>query len=77
MGQCTITLHCKVGDEVFGIRIYKGAKVIRPGIVTEIYFTEGMRCCIVVKGVCRGVWEKNVFPTHEAAEAYLEGGKNA
>lgn len=73
----TITIPCKVGDRVFGIRRYNGVAHVAAGTVTEMYFTEGMRLCIVVKHVCRGEWMKNIFPTYEAATAFLEGYRRA
>lgn len=74
MSQCTITLPCQVGDEVWGFRYYKGKFLIKRGYVTEMYFTEGMRLCICVKNVTRGEWGKNIFPSYEAALAAQNGG---
>ena len=68
-------LPCKVGDRVWGIRLYKGAMVPREGIVTEMYYSTGMRLCIVVGYVCRGEWGKNVFATQEAARAEIDRRK--
>ena len=77
MGKYTITLPCRVGDEVFGIRVHNRTRAVHSGVVTEIYFAEGMQCCIVVKNVCRGIWGKNVFASREEAEAHLGGDSNA
>ena len=77
MGQCTVTLPCKMGDIAWGIRKYKGCQRINSGIVNQMYFGEDMRLCISVKNVTMGEWGKKIFPTKEAAEAYLGGGKNA
>ena len=63
-----IPLPCKIGDEVFGIRNYKGKNMVQRGIVSEMFFVEGMSLVIVVRGICRGAWMEKVFPTYEAAE---------
>lgn len=77
MGQCTFNLPCKIGDEVWGIRKHQGKSLVKRGFVSQMYFVEGMRLCICVKNVARGEWGKKIFPTYEAAVAYLGGGKNA
>ena len=66
-------IPCSIGDEVYAIRRYNGAKVIRKGIVTSMFFIEGMKLCIAVMGLCRGEWGKTIFPSYEEAEKYLRG----
>ena len=75
MAECVVTLPCKVGDEVWGVRIFRGKPHIHRAKVTEMYFSEGMRLCIVAKNAGRGEWGKRIFPSYEAAVAALEGGK--
>lgn len=68
-------LPCKIGDEVWGIRCYRGVKHPQKGRVSEMYYRQDMSLLISVKHICRGLWGKTVFPTYEAAEASLKGGK--
>ena len=77
MAERTVTLPCEVGDEVYAIRIFGRKPRVCKTRVREMYFTEGMRLCIVTKNAGRGEWMKGVFPTQEAAEAYVEGLQNA
>ena len=70
-------LPCEVGDMMWGIRTYGGKyvqKKKRPECakVTEMYFGEGMRLCIVLKGLCRGEYGVTVFGSREEAEAALK-----
>lgn len=67
---------CKIGDEVWGIRNYKGKKHPQRGRVNEMFYRSDMSLLITVKHVCRGTWGVNVFPTFEAAEAALRGGRD-
>lgn len=66
-----IYVPCEVGDEVFVIRKFGGKNKILKGKVSEMYFSDGMRLCIVVKGCTRGEWRKTIFPTYEEAEQAL------
>ena len=69
-------LPCKVGDTVWAIRKFSGVYKAKKGKVSEMYFTDGMRLCIVVKDVTRGEWGKVVFPSYEEALKVIEeGGK--
>ena len=69
-----IDIPCKIGDEVWGIRLYYHTKQPIKGKVSEIYFIdESMRPCIVVKGVCRGYWGEKIFATQDDAEKMLKG----
>lgn len=68
----TVTLPCRIGDKVWGIRRHGGNRVVHPGFVSEMYFIEGMKLVVAVKHVCRGEWGKMVFPTYEEAKAALE-----
>jgi hypothetical protein len=67
-----VTLPCKIGDQVWGIRRHGGNKVAQPGLVSEMYFIEDMKLVIAIKHICRGTWGKNIFPTYEAAQAALD-----
>lgn len=68
-----VTIPCSIGDEAYAIDNTFGHQRIRQGKVSEMFFVEGMRLCIVVKNICRGEWGKKVFPTFEEAEKYLRG----
>lgn len=66
-----VEVPCKIGDSVWGIKIYNHGREAKKGVVHNMYFGEDMRLCICVKNVCRGEWGKNVFATKEEAEAAL------
>lgn len=66
-------LPCKVGDTVWFIRVYgRGSKVAKPGVVTEIYFTENMRIGVMAKHHGIGEWGSTVFATEAEALRALE-----
>lgn len=65
-------LPCKIGDEVWGIRNYKGTNHPQQGKVDQMYYTDDMRLHIKVKHICIGEWGKKIFPTREEAEASLK-----
>lgn len=67
-----VELPCKIGDKVWIARRYKCHKRPRWGIVSEMFFTDDMELCIVVKGVARGKWGVDVFATYEEAEKQIE-----
>lgn len=67
-----VELPCKIGDKVWIARRYKCHKKPRWGVVSEMFFTDDMELCIVVKGVARGKWGVDVFATYEEAEAQIE-----
>ena len=67
-----VELPCKIGDKVWIARRYKCHKRPRWGIVSEMFFTDDMELCIVVKGVARGKWGVDVFATYEEAEEQIE-----
>lgn len=67
-----VELPCKIGDKVWIARRYKCHKRPRWGIVSEMFFTDDMELCIVVKGVARGKWGVDVFATYEEAETQIE-----
>lgn len=69
-----VALPCKVGDEVWVIRNYKGTNVPLCGTVREMVYLEDMRLGIAVKHVGRGFWGVNIFATREEVEAALKGG---
>lgn len=60
-------LPCKIGDTLYGIRrFYNGMRVLR-GKVSEMYYGDEMRLCIVLKNACRGEFGKTIFLTREEA----------
>ena len=67
-----VEIPCKIGDFVWAIRTFKGVRHPQPGKVSEMYFTQDMRLCIVVSYIARGEWGKTIFPTEEAAAATIE-----
>jgi hypothetical protein len=71
-----VVLPCKVGDKVWCIVNRGLGLVAREGIVSELYFTEGMEMGIVVRRLRRGRWMKEIFPTAEAAMAEIERLEN-
>ena len=72
----TVDLPCKIGDVVWGIRIYHNGLAAKQGEVNQMYFGEDMRLCICVKNVGRGEWGKAVFATQEEAMAEIERRKH-
>lgn len=72
-----VEVPCKIGDEVWAIRNYKGIKHPQKGFVSDMFFTRDMKLHIVVKHIARGEWGKDVFATYEeAAEAIGERKDN-
>lgn len=69
-----VELPCKIGDEVWGLKLYRDARMPKKGVVHQMYFGEDMTLCIFVKKVCRGQWGRNIFATREEAEAAIGGG---
>ena len=67
---------CKIGDEVWAIRNFKGVKHAKRGRVSEMFYTNDMRLMIVVRYISRGEWGKTVFPTQAAAESALREEKS-
>ena len=66
---------CKIGDTVWCIRSYKGVKIPKKGIVSEMFFIgEEMELCIVVENLARGKWGEKVFPTKEEAIKKIQMG---
>lgn len=68
-----ISLPCKIGDTVYGIRRWHGTKIAKAGTVSEMFYTQEGKLMIVVKYVCRGHWGEKIFATLEEAEAALKG----
>ena len=71
-----LRLPCKIGDEAWALRHYKGVTYAQKGFVNEMFFTRDMRLCIVVKNIARGEFGKTVFLTKEEAEQALKQMKN-
>lgn len=67
-----VKFPCKIGDDVWAIRKYKGIIHVQEGKVHEMFFTRDMKLMIVVKHVCRGFFGEKVFLTKEEAEAKLK-----
>lgn len=66
-------IPCRIGDTVWAIRKHNGKYVAHQGTVSGMYFVgKEMQLCIVVKGISRGVWMRDVFPTQEDAEKRLK-----
>lgn len=65
-------LPCRIDDEMWAIRRYRGVLTAQKGFVSEMYFTKEMKLMIVVKHVARGVFGEKVFLTREAAEQALK-----
>lgn len=59
---------CRIGREAYFIRTYEGRKIIRQGVISELFFREDMTLIAVVKNIGRGVIGKDVFLTYEEAE---------
>ena len=70
--RMTVEIPCKIGDELCGVRSFRG--VCRPQYarVSEMFFTRDMRLMIVLKFVCRGVFGKDIFYTREECLAECE-----
>lgn len=69
-------LPCKIGDEVWGFRYFRGGrKIPMKGRVSEMYYSHSMALYVRVKDVCYGEWGKMVFANREAAEAALVAQK--
>lgn len=66
-----IELPCKIGQDAWVIRGYKGIKQPQKSEISEMYFTQQMKLIIVVKYVGRGEYGKEVFLTKEEAEAAI------
>ena len=67
-----LRLPCKMNDEVWAIRSYRGVTYPQKGFVNEMFFTKDMRLVIVVKNIARGEFGKKVFLTKEEAEQALK-----
>ena len=70
-----ITLPCKIGDTVYGIRRFHGDRIVKSGTVSEMFYNKNMELVIVIKNLCRGFWGENIFGTKEEAEAALKGAE--
>lgn len=64
-------LPLKMGDTAWAIKNHKGTKYVHEGKVSEMFFTQDMKLCFVVKHVARGEFGKTVFATREEAEKVL------
>lgn len=67
----SIDIPCRIGDQVWAIRNYKGVCHPQQGIVSELFFTPDMQLVIVVKHIARGEWGQAVFATKGEAEAAI------
>lgn len=59
---------CKIGDQVWGIRNYRGRRTAQCGLVSEMYYKEDMTLMVVIKHICRGEWGKDIFSSQKEAE---------
>jgi hypothetical protein len=74
----TMEIPCKIGDDVFAIRKYKGNPKIEHGKVSEMFYVgKEMLLCIVVHHIARGYWGKDIFDTYEKAEEYLNANRRS
>ena len=67
-----ITLPCKIGDTVYGIRRYQD-RIVKAGTVSEMFYNRDGELIIAIKNVCRGCWGRQIFGAREEAEAALKG----
>jgi hypothetical protein len=66
-------IPCRVGDEVWFLKLYHTKRVPTKGYVSEIKFVDrDMRLLICVAYVGRGEWNKQVFATQEEALKAIE-----
>lgn len=77
MDKTTVDLPCKIGDEMYGVRCYRGVCHPQAARVSEMYFIswpcpEGMRLQIVLKHICRGQYGRDVFHTYEECKEECE-----
>lgn len=70
-------LPCKIGDEVWAIKNYKGHEEPRKGVVNEMYFTDKMEIVVVVHHLVRGIWGDRVFKTKEETEKAIAERANS
>ena len=68
----TVELPCKIGDYAYTIRNHKGHIHTHGGIVSEMYFLDGMKLIVAIKGIARGEWGKTIFGTVEEARALIK-----
>lgn len=77
MNNMILDLPCKIGDEMWGIREYRGTIHPQLGRVNEMFFSRDMKLVIVLKHVCRGEFNKKIFKTEEdAMNAIVDIEKN-
>lgn len=72
-----VELPCRIGDRVWAIRNYKGVKIPKEGIASQMFFTDDMELVICVKGVARGLWGKTMFATQGEAQMEIARRKGA
>lgn len=65
----TVEIPCKIGDELCGVRCYRGVYHPQIGIVNEMFFANDMSLIIVLKHVCRGQYGKTVFADYDECQA--------
>lgn len=66
----------KIGDLAWTIVSYKGKRVVRSGVVSELYFTQKMELAACVWHRKRGVIGKDVYLTEEEAKKELKRMEN-
>ena len=59
---------CKIGDQAWGIRNYRGRRTAQCGLISEMYYRKDMALMVVVKHISRGVWGETIFRTQKEAE---------
>lgn len=66
-------LPLRIGEQAYTIVNYKGAKKIKCGVVSQMYFGENMELVVSVKNLGRGLYGKKVFKTYCEALEELQG----
>ena len=73
-----VVLPCKVGEQAWCLRNYRGTAHARCGIVSEVKYSDYCGINVVVFNVGRGKWGEKVFSTYaEAAAALAQEPKGA
>ena len=75
----TVEIPLRIGDIAWGIKNYKGEKIVKSAEVKEIFFTRNMELAVRVHRLRSGILGKDVFLAEEDAKRALKqmGEKNA
>lgn len=72
MGQMTVNLPCKIGDNCWAVKRTQAGKRIFQTVVSEMYFDFHMNLIVVGRRVCRGKVGESIFMSFQEAHVYLE-----